>query len=360
MDWKDFHQRMLNYALIATICFIPLQAFFTITFASLKLQTPQVLIHLASLQTIPETIAVITTCAALSAFAAIRGFTVFGWAALLMCCLWFTCVVIIYALTAFAYAQVTWDASFSSLNQSFIKIYEFSEAIRRVFSGHMPVLTLIILPCLLLSLRAYLGNSLLKLLTGPALPILFIAVVWARTPAIAVAVLSAGSLIFWHASEMKSHPVTVLFSLFSLLMLVSFANAAYKEVIVLTSDLPEHALQLGFSSGPGAAYPAVTFLAPLLAAVLAHPEAASRLKYAIPAIFGISLINWFATVFPYLRSGAATFRTIPDFQPIIIPGAINNAPDMYQPLFETLLLPTLWLANTLLILWCYLQVWKAR
>lgn len=217
------------------------------------------------------------------------------------------------------------------------------------------IFVLLMLAAGLLVLQPYRGNSLVRVVTVAGLPLAILALPWltiSNTLTLTICMI-CGAAFIWKTAQRSG--ASDMFILSLSLLLFNLLPDVLVEIKIFLDTLPPVTEVRPVHYSTGFTY----LLLPLLAAAIVSPEGFPDLRRILLAIFTFAFLSWVLQVWPDLRSGSYML-----YHAQYIPDAA--LPGQYPPLefgqspARSIALLAFWLINAGLILWCYLQVWKAR
>lgn len=222
------------------------------------------------------------------------------------------------------------------------------------YSGAV-IFILLMLAAGLLVLRPFRGNSLMRAVTVVGLPLAVLTLPWVTTSntlTLTICMICGAAFIWKTAQRSGASDIFILtlsFLLFNLLPDVLVEIKIYLEILPPVTEVRPVHYSTGFTY----------LLLPLLAAAIVSPKGFPDLRKTLLTIFAFAVLSWVLLIWPDLRNGSYMLHHAQYIPNAALPGQYPPL-EFGQSPARSLIMLTLWLINTGLILWCYLQVWKAR
>jgi len=223
------------------------------------------------------------------------------------------------------------------------------------FKG-VPATLLILVSAALLATKAAQNNSLIRLSGAIGLPaaIIFMGFLTTTNTAILLLSVCAGLITI-----MDYHKRNMRFQIFVVLLALTAINVipqSITELKIWLEVVSPHALV----QPPYVTMQSTLLLLPLLVAHIHRPQIMPDLRSPLIALCNLALVSWGIQLWPGLRSGYVSFGNLDNTPQLLLPAHIPLI-GTHEGITATAWLTfVVYLINAVLILWCYLQVWKAR
>ena len=289
-------------------------------------------------------ICAILACLAAFSFAATRGFRVAAYTVLIWSAI--GGLFVLYDLTALFENALP--------QELLLRLYVAAEIGGPWYFGPA-IFVLLMLAAGLLALRPYQPKRIVRVVTIVGLPLAVLALPWitaSNTLTLAICLICGAAFI---RKTRQRSGASDMFVLTLSLLLLNFLPDVLVEIKIFLEILPPITEIRPVHYSTGFTY----LLLPLLSAAIISPEDFPDLRRILLAIFAFAVLSWLLHIWPDLRNGSYALYHAQHIPDAALPGQYPPL-EFGQSPARSLAMLTLWLINAGLILWCYLQVWKAR